>query len=489
MTKPLRISETEELSGNEAIHYHLTKNKYDSSYDDLVDECLSKCIITLEGIRRDAKLSNTESIEINNIFLNNFKSFSENFSIYDKEVEGIEYEYLNVLNKTFLAYLKITIPKRERSSIELIDILIKKFRPKYNFLGSYIRENDTLSKFFSGDYESVNLVNLHKNLVIAKINHILHWGTSDELQTYLIEHRRDIDKNIMGKIIQIIFSLDNNASIDYRIMSSIFKVRTESLLNEKGKTSGVLKFDKHFKSYLTSEELVLSSESCLMILDAVFEKNFGKLIDTDSLLISNTYQDSKVIFSEIEPSDYYFDYVPGRKIIFLITLEKLDIFKYKIFDIEFKIDDSLFYLRDQPDLMEKNVNLKNMISDYVRERIGVSKIGKGRWVSEELILKIVEKETNYRVVHQWRTSALGRQSIDIAIPDLKLALEYNGIQHYEAVDFFGGEPSLVETQKRDKKKAKILSELGFKLVIIKYNESYEDIIAKVKDYITKAKEL
>lgn len=38
---------------------------------------------------------------------------------------------------------------------------------------------------------------------------------------------------------------------------------------------------------------------------------------------------------------------------------------------------------------------------------------------------------------------------DFYIPSMKLAIEYNGEQHYKPIDFYGGDQSLIETQKRD----------------------------------------
>ncbi len=50
-------------------------------------------------------------------------------------------------------------------------------------------------------------------------------------------------------------------------------------------------------------------------------------------------------------------------------------------------------------------------------------------------------------LYQYRPDWLGRQSLDLYIPSLRTAIEYQGIQHYLPVDFFGGEEAL--TQRRD----------------------------------------
>ena len=64
---------------------------------------------------------------------------------------------------------------------------------------------------------------------------------------------------------------------------------------------------------------------------------------------------------------------------------------------------------------------------------------------------------------------------DFYIPDLNLCIEYNGLQHYKSVDFFGGERYFNEIKKRDSIKKKYCEDNSIKLITIKYLESKEDI--------------
>ncbi len=63
-------------------------------------------------------------------------------------------------------------------------------------------------------------------------------------------------------------------------------------------------------------------------------------------------------------------------------------------------------------------------------------------------------------------------SYDIYICGLKIAIEYQGIQHFEPVDYFGGEESFNKQQERDKLKAQRSKENGVALIYINY---WEDI--------------
>lgn len=59
-------------------------------------------------------------------------------------------------------------------------------------------------------------------------------------------------------------------------------------------------------------------------------------------------------------------------------------------------------------------------------------------------------------------------SYDIYICGLKVAIEYQGKQHFEPVDFFGGKENFEAQQKRDKLKAQRSKENGVKLIYINY---------------------
>lgn len=58
---------------------------------------------------------------------------------------------------------------------------------------------------------------------------------------------------------------------------------------------------------------------------------------------------------------------------------------------------------------------------------------------------------------EWLKYGKRRQEIDIWVPDLKLAVEYDGGQHFKAVDYFGGREGLIKQKKRDLNKNKLIS--------------------------------
>ncbi len=49
------------------------------------------------------------------------------------------------------------------------------------------------------------------------------------------------------------------------------------------------------------------------------------------------------------------------------------------------------------------------------------------------------------------------QSVDIYVPEIPLAIEYQGQQHYEPIALFGGEEGFKLTCSRDEKKRALLA--------------------------------
>ena len=128
-------------------------------------------------------------------------------------------------------------------------------------------------------------------------------------------------------------------------------------------------------------------------------------------------------------------------------------------------------------LMENYYDIFNIYKDCTRESEnkfresrGIPRIGEG-WISEMELLNLVRKTyPNEIVIHQGNPDWLGLQKLDVYIPNMKIAIEYQGRQHYEPIDFFGGEEGLNRTIERDQRKARLCSENGVKLIYFRYDE-------------------
>lgn len=93
-----------------------------------------------------------------------------------------------------------------------------------------------------------------------------------------------------------------------------------------------------------------------------------------------------------------------------------------------------------------------------------------------------DKFPNITFIEQYRDTFLGRLSYDFYLPSLKIAIEYNGAQHYMPVSIFGGEETFKKQVERDERKLNLSQENGILLVSIKYNRDKEDL-AKLEKII------
>ena len=99
------------------------------------------------------------------------------------------------------------------------------------------------------------------------------------------------------------------------------------------------------------------------------------------------------------------------------------------------------------------------------------------------------QETFPKELFLWEYSPewLGKQRIDIFIPKYNIAIEYNGIQHYEINDFFGGEEAFLNQIKRDSIKKFKCKENNCTLFEIRYDYNatdYLELINNIQNIIT-----
>ena len=100
-----------------------------------------------------------------------------------------------------------------------------------------------------------------------------------------------------------------------------------------------------------------------------------------------------------------------------------------------------------------------------------------KWKSEQLVYELTKRAyKNTTVIYQHRPYFLqtkkGQMSYDVFICKLNVAIEYQGKQHFEPVELFGGQKAFEEQRKRDELKKKLSAQNGVHLVYINY---WEDI--------------
>lgn len=111
---------------------------------------------------------------------------------------------------------------------------------------------------------------------------------------------------------------------------------------------------------------------------------------------------------------------------------------------------------------------------------------KTSYLEKELIKYFEENNIPYE--YQKRFTWLDRKSLDFYLPNKRIAIECQGIQHFTPVDFFGGEKKYRELLKRDKAKKDLCGERDIKVIYFThenyYGESIFHDIKSIIDYIS-----
>ena len=99
----------------------------------------------------------------------------------------------------------------------------------------------------------------------------------------------------------------------------------------------------------------------------------------------------------------------------------------------------------------------------IRTQLTADGIIKPKWKHELSLFHAIRKKYP-DTLYQYRPDWLGRQSLDLYIPSLKTAIEYQGIQHYLPIGFFGGEEALSLRQELDQRKMHLCKENAVRLI-------------------------
>lgn len=118
--------------------------------------------------------------------------------------------------------------------------------------------------------------------------------------------------------------------------------------------------------------------------------------------------------------------------------------------------------------------VKKLESRLVAEGVIVSK-----WKSEQTLFTLVRKSFP-DALFQYRPHWLEPQNLDIYIPSQNIGIEYQGIQHYKSIEFFGGDTAFEHRKQLDERKRKLCSENGVKLIAWPYTDEISQKALKKK---------
>ena len=97
-------------------------------------------------------------------------------------------------------------------------------------------------------------------------------------------------------------------------------------------------------------------------------------------------------------------------------------------------------------------------------------LGLSRWVREAALFALVrDLFKDQRVLREASPDWLGRMRLDIYLPELKLAIEHQGEQHYRPIAAFGGEEAHARVVERDALKRQLCQANGVEVVDVRFD--------------------
>jgi hypothetical protein len=139
--------------------------------------------------------------------------------------------------------------------------------------------------------------------------------------------------------------------------------------------------------------------------------------------------------------------------------------------------------------------LKAYVAQWQQSR-GVSKrtaklevmrtLGVSQWKREtDLFVAVCKAFDGFLVEREASPPWLGRQRLDVFIPEAGLAFEHQGQQHFEAVGVFGGKDALERNRERDARKRDLCAANGVALIEVRFDEAITiaAIMSRARKYL------
>ena len=144
------------------------------------------------------------------------------------------------------------------------------------------------------------------------------------------------------------------------------------------------------------------------------------------------------------------------------------------------IDDALYgRLSELEAGHELAANLQRAAENALREDIGLPQVGQG-WVGETRLFVELRNALDTEVVQHGVPDGFGQQHFDVWIPAWRVGVEYQGLQHFEPVEFFGGEEAFKQTIERDRQKQSKAERLDIEIVYVQAGYELDEVVARVE---------
>jgi hypothetical protein len=149
--------------------------------------------------------------------------------------------------------------------------------------------------------------------------------------------------------------------------------------------------------------------------------------------------------------------------------------------IDFKLSFSDVFSNEE--IIQEYLETFNEPENGIRKILGLPMVGEG-WISETNLFYEIKNHFNKElVIHHGKPSWLGRQHLDIFMPRLNIAIEYQGDQHYKPIDFFGGKQGLKKNKERDEQKRKLCKVNNCTLIYVYPEYDIQEVLNQINEAV------
>ena len=131
-------------------------------------------------------------------------------------------------------------------------------------------------------------------------------------------------------------------------------------------------------------------------------------------------------------------------------------------------------------ICKKHGEFKQLAKYHTNKSAGCPKCSSSK--GEQKITKLLE-ESNI-IFETQKTfdncKNIRKLPFDFYLTNLNICIEYDGIQHFKAVDYFGGDIAFEKTKQNDQIKTEFCNSNNIKLIRVAFNENIEEVLKLLK---------
>lgn len=435
----------------------------------------------------------------------------EEFWLYNKEMVNRAYYYIfdqqDFENTTFFIFERISSKEIGNENIEIGNILVYK-NNKYKYKFQNVTKYASIYEkyyFIYGCVNNRNLIDYHA--LDLRNNNVKYIGESYE-------------KNIWRAI-----DSDRNKMINERTKKLKRKIIKHKILKNNRYCFSF--FSNYSKNKLILERFIRNADYVEEIKNPILDEDvrnyyveysIKRLYDLGFILYCNDTLGNGLGNDEYDKflpeliNDYPFVYIQ------LVLSDSKKYFKLELEELYKKCDEEIDYKRFpkkinffEVDAFSQREVLRELLKNYFsnennptqfrrllkkykeqKEKIFNELLEENpellniKWKNEFDLYRLVKSYYN-DAIYQYRSEWLELQSLDIFIPSINVGIEYQGIQHYQEIEFFGGTEAFIHRQKLDNLKKEKCNKNNVKIIEWKYDEPLlkNVLIKKIKNAIKK----